>query len=342
MANAYIVCLDAGPNFIRTLLFDASARVVEGYGARAQVAPGASADDLSNLAADCLEEVHRQVAADGFPVLAVAAISSWPDLPAPAPQLAAVLNSDWPSFKTAAWLAPIPAGVALAIGSGCLARDRFSLAFGHAGGVRVTVEGTVPGEHPSDFTQTAIDAQRTLIENSLSGASATMDWMRRVLALPRGLEARLDASIPGSHGVTVLPFIENRGMISGFSLGTEAFDLYLAAFESAALRAREAVNALAGWIGLPREIIAAGSALLNSPAAVQMLADALGYSITLCTEPEPAARGAALRGLHLGGVISDINALLPQLGTVFAPREYQRSAYEALAQRERALAAKFS
>src|ERR1041385_8005271 len=119
MASAYIVCLDAGSAFIRTLLFDPSARVVEGYGARAQVPAGASADELSTLAADCLEEAHRQAAADGFSVISVCTVSAWPDFAAPGPQLAATIGSDWPGFKNATWLAPVPEGLALAIGSGC-------------------------------------------------------------------------------------------------------------------------------------------------------------------------------------------------------------------------------
>jgi sugar (pentulose or hexulose) kinase len=84
-------------------------------------------------------------------------------------------------------------------------------------------------------------------------------------------------------------------------------------------------------------VIASGSALLNSPATTQMMADALGRPVTICTEPEPAARGAAVWGLEAVGIVAAANALPASCGAVFQPRPYQQSAYEALATRQRAL-----
>ena len=327
---------------MRTLLFDSGARQVEGYGARVPCPALPSAGALATLAADCLEELHRQLNSAGLHIAAIATTTVWPDAPPPGPHLAASLGTEWPRFKGAVWLAPMSEGMALCLGSGCLTRHRFSLAFGTAGGVRAAIEGAAPGNPPPDFLNIRIDQHRRMLESRLGGSVSTIEWMRRVLALPRGMEARLDASIPGSHGVTLLPFVENRGVISGFSLATEAFDLFLAAFEAAALRSREACTALAGFLGPPREIIAAGPTLVNSPASVQMLADALGHAVMICTEPEPAARGAALLGLENAGVIASLAALPPQMGTLFEPREYQRSAYDALAVRERAMLEKLS
>jgi glycerol kinase len=70
------------------------------------------------------------------------------------------------------------------------------------------------------------------------------------------LEVRLDQAMPGAHGLTLLPFFENRGAVSGLSLATEPFHLLLAALESIALRCREACNALGGLLGPAREVIA--------------------------------------------------------------------------------------
>jgi gluconokinase len=281
------------------------------------------------------------VDAAGMHIAAVATYSCWPDPPSPGPGLAVASESDWCSFKDAAWLPPISEGAALCAGSGSLGPERFSLAFGAAGGVRALLNGGSPPPSLADFEVSQV-ASRVLLEHRLSGAGATIEWMKRVLALPRGLEARLDSSIPGSHGVTLLPFVENRGAISGFSLATEAFDLLLAAFDSVALRGREACDSLAGLLGPPREVIASGPALLNSPASVQMMADALGRDVIVCIEPEPAARGAALLALEHTGAIPGLTALPAPMGSIFQPREYQRAAYEALADRERALLQKLS
>ena len=315
---------------------------MEGYGARVPAPVSGGRAELENLAADCLEELHRQVDAAQMRILAVATYSCWPDPPAPGPHLAAALGSDWSGFRNAAWMRPISEGAAVCVGSGSVGKDRFSLAFGVAGGVRALLDGEAPPDTPADFEVSRIGPRRMLLENRLSGAGATIEWMKRVLALPRGLEARLDASIPGSHGVTLLPFVENRGAISGFSLATEAFDLLLAAYDSVALRGREACASLAGLLGPPREIIAAGPVLLNSPASVQMMADAMGRAVTVCIEPEPAARGVALLALEHTGAITGVDAVLASMGGTFQPREYQRAAYQALADRERALVEKLS
>lgn len=81
----FIVSLDAGSSSVRALLFDAQARQVEGFGAhltyRIHTTPdgGAEVDpeDLAQLAIDCLDELHRQVANAGCRVAAVAGSAFW-------------------------------------------------------------------------------------------------------------------------------------------------------------------------------------------------------------------------------------------------------------------------
>jgi sugar (pentulose or hexulose) kinase len=143
--------------------------------------------------------------------------------------------------------------------------------------------------------------------------------------------------MPGAHGLTLLPFIENRGAISGLSLTTEPFDLFLAALDTIALRCRDACTALLNILGPAREIVACGASLLTSPASTQMLADALGRPLTICTDPEPAARGTALWALETTHAIGDAAALPASTGAVFQARPYQQAAYEALAARQHAL-----
>ncbi|HLX45093.1 MAG TPA: gluconokinase [Bryobacteraceae bacterium] len=84
-SNSYIVSLDIGSSSVRALLFDASARQVEGFGARLpsrlETTPdgGVEIDPeaLADLVVDCLDELHRQVQADGLKIAAVAASAFW-------------------------------------------------------------------------------------------------------------------------------------------------------------------------------------------------------------------------------------------------------------------------
>ena len=80
-------------------------------------------------------------------------------------------------------------------------------------------------------------------------------------------------------------------------------------------------------------MIASGGALLHSPAWTQMMADALGRPVTICTENEASCRGAALWALERLGIIDGLDALPASTGAVFTPRpEYQAAYQDLLAQ----------
>jgi gluconokinase len=84
-SEPFIVSLDVGSSSVRALLFDSQARPMEGYHAqlpyRIHRTPdgGAEVDaeELAELAIDCLDELHRQVHAAGFPIAAVAGSAFW-------------------------------------------------------------------------------------------------------------------------------------------------------------------------------------------------------------------------------------------------------------------------
>lgn len=70
---------------MRALLFDSTARPVEGYGARLPYRLETTADGgveinpetLADLAIDCLDELHRQVHADGMKIAAIGGSAFW-------------------------------------------------------------------------------------------------------------------------------------------------------------------------------------------------------------------------------------------------------------------------
>jgi gluconokinase len=81
----HIVSLDAGTSSVRTLLFDAAGRELEGFGAQIGYQPATTADggvevdadELSALAAQSLSTIHGQMRAAGLQAAAVACDTFW-------------------------------------------------------------------------------------------------------------------------------------------------------------------------------------------------------------------------------------------------------------------------
>jgi gluconokinase len=252
----------------------------------------------------------------------------------------------WPGFQNARWFPPLGDGACNNIGSGCAAPGRAALTVGTTGAMRIVREAPRTEIVPSLWCYRA-DARRFVIGGALSNGGDVYAWMKRTLALPKDIEARLEAADPGSHRLTMLPFFSGertpywradlRAAIVGMSAATEAFDILRAALESVALRFREIYDLLAARGGAPSEVIASGGALLHSPGWTQMMADALRRPVIACTEPEPSSRGAALWVLERLGVIQHLDILPASTGAVFLPRPKHVAVYERLLSDQRDL-----
>jgi gluconokinase len=256
----------------------------------------------------------------------------------------------WPGFAKARWFPALGDGACNNLGSGCIATDRASLMVGTTGAMRLVgrmVSGATGTKVSPGLWCYRVDRERFVSGGALSNGGDVYAWMKRNLALPKDVEARLETAIPGTHGLTILPFFSGertpywradlRASIIGLSASTDAFDILRAALESIALRFREIYCLLAGPRGAPSEVIASGGALLHSPAWTQMMADALGRPVTMCTETEASCRGAALWALEQLRIIDGIGALPASTGAVFTPRAEYQDAYQDLLARQKQL-----
>lgn len=251
----------------------------------------------------------------------------------------------WPAFAGAAWFPALGDGAANHIGSGCLRPDQFSLMVGTTGAMRVLVPEV--GEIPPGLWCYRLDRNRLLIGGALSNGGDVYAWLKRTLAFPKDVEARLENAAPGSHGLTVLPFLAGerspywrsdlRGVITGLTLATDPFHILHASLESIALRFREIYGALTPRVGVPAEVIASGGALLRSPGWTQMMADVLGRPVLASTEPEASSRGAALYALERLGAIPSLDALPASTGGLFSPHAKLGQVYQRLLEEQREL-----
>jgi gluconokinase len=241
----------------------------------------------------------------------------------------------WPAFHGIPWYPAIGDGAANHLGSGFAEPGHFSLMAGSTGAMRSLVD-SLDGGIPEGLWCYRVDRGRLLMGGALSNGGDVFAWLSRTLQLPRDIEARLHSAVPGSHGLTVLPFLAGerspywrsdlRAAIVGLALATEPFHIAHAALESVALCFRELYAAMAARLGVPREIVASGGALVQSPAWAQIVADALGRPLSLPPIPEASSRGAAIYVLErLGLPIEDAPP-----GPLFSPRRQFEPVYARL------------
>jgi gluconokinase len=131
--------------------------------------------------------------------------------------------------------------------------------------------------------------------------------------------------------------VDARAAITGLAVSTTPIQILRAALESVALRFRNVYELMMSSLGAPREVIASGGGLLNSPSWTQIMADTLDHGVIPCLEPEATSRGAALMAMERIGAIGDIGELAPTLGSEIRPDEARRDLYAAALEKQRRL-----
>ena len=274
MSDPYIVVLDVEIATVRALLFDSEARRVEGYSAQLP--------QRADAAADCLDEMHRLVQADGFRIAAVVGRAE--------SEVTAEDRKYWPAFEGAAWFPTLPEGAGMMLGSGCVGHRQFGLVVGETSLLGMVVERPIAMD---GLTCAQIDGRRWLLSGSVPEAGGAYAAMKRELKVKGSIEGYLETAAPD--------------------------DPQLAGFSAVERRFREIFERLKLAVMEPVEVIACGATLLKSPSWTLRIAEALGVGLTLCTEPEPSARGAALWALERTGAIEHLEALPASMAGVVRP-----------------------
>jgi gluconokinase len=251
----------------------------------------------------------------------------------------------WPALRSVPWFPAIGDGAASNVGSDCTDPGRIALNLGTSAALRVVSDVTAP---PRGLWRYRIDAHRSLLGGATSEGGNVFAWCRQVLQLPddEAVERALAERLPGSHGLTVLPFLAGerapgwrpgrRGVIAGLTLDTTAVDIAQAALESVALRLGLVYALLAPQAARDHIVVASGGAIARSRAWLQTLADALGRPLHASPEREATSRGAALLALERLGALADVSAARTPLGEVFTPDPARHARFAAaLAQHRR-------
>ena len=214
-------------------------------------------------------------------------------------------------------------GAASNLGSGVSAARVVSINVGTSAAVRAVIATEAP--LPFGLFRFVVDQKRFLLGGAVSNAGNLHAWCRRELRLPdddHALEKILRQ--PAAAWLTVLPFwVTERapswpehlgGVIVGLTQASAAADLLRAAAAAVSYRLADILELLEGAIGRAKKIIVSGG-ILQSPASLQILADALGRNLETCANQEASLRGAAVHALEQLG----IRVLPPKRGRRIRP-----------------------
>ena len=186
--------------------------------------------------------------------------------------------------------------------------------------------------------------ESTLIGGSLTDGGNVFAWARDTLNLPKDdvmLEKMLRALPPGAHGLSLLPLFSGErspgwvadatGVISGLRMSTRPIHILQAALESVAYRFDLIWRLLLPYVSYNCRIIASGGALTGSHYWLQVMADVLGRTVTVCLEDEATSRGTAILALVSLGVWSKLDVVPAALGESFEPDPHRTTLYQKLA-----------
>jgi gluconokinase len=235
------------------------------------------------------------------------------------------------------------------IGAGCVTSGQVAMMVGTSGAMRVVRSSRGLVIPPRLFCY-RVDVARVVIGGALSNGGNLIDWLRAALRVPedhQAMERVVAALPPDGHGLTMLPFLAGerspgwkpraRAVIGGLALHTSPEEIVRAGYETVANRFA-IIHALLKESN-PRigPVVASGAALLHSPAWLQIMADALGTTVTASAVPEASSRGATLLALEALGAIPTPSALPAPTGAVYRARRTVTSRYRAAAARQQAL-----
>lgn len=254
----------------------------------------------------------------------------------------------WPALAATPWLPAFGDGACANIGSGCARREQIGLTIGTSAALRVVVDaGAAVGG--AGLWRYAVDNRRAIVGGALNEGGGMLAWLRDLLG-SHG-ESTGDAAIaaldPDTHGLTILPFPGGerspgwaagaRMTISGLALNSRPVDILRATLESVAYRLKLIADQLSSVVPPGSEVIGSGGALVSSPAWAAIIADVLGRTVRLSTEPEPSCRGAALLALERIGAIGDVADVQAGTGAEFAPDPARHERYRTAVDRQQAL-----
>lgn len=209
-------------------------------------------------------------------------------------------NSPIAELRGAVWLPPFGDGMCHNLGQDAI-EGRMAITLGTSGSVRaVTVGGEVRGPG-AGLWRYRVDDATVVTGGAVTSAGNTLEWVREVFGTISWREAtperighlpRTDPSVFGRRGPDY-PWSAS-GSILGLVPGTTRDDIALALGIDLWHPFAAHFGALTQVLRLPNvQLVVEGGVASGDPAALQLLADALGTPLQRTAQSQPALAGAA-------------------------------------------------
>lgn len=267
------------------------------------------------------------------------------DVDIPLSGLVGAYEQRWPSLAHVPWYLSLGDGAASNLGSGGVNGSRIAINAGTSTAIRIVLRADSV-RVPDGLWAYRVDRQHFVVGGAESNGGNAWAWLKERMRLDDDdATARAIAAVPpDGHGLTVLPFLAGerspnynaraRAAITGIGLDTTAPEMARAFFEAISYRLALMERIVAANYPDAREIIISGSALLNNPTWIQMLADVLGKPLTISDEAEATSRGAALIALEQLGAIPSWEDVPVALGKTVTPNMEAHPVYQAAIERQ--------
>ena len=266
--------------------------------------------------------------------------------------LCPVYSVRWPQLVDVPFYLAVGDGAAVNIGSGCTNRRNVALTVGTTAAMRLVVDhpgDANPPRVPKGLWGYILRGDCTLMGGAFSEGGNVVEWALENLKLPPldDLNDALKDATPDRHGLTVLPFIAGEravgwstnasGVIKGIRVSTSGLDILQALMESVAYRFSLVADLLRSEMSDDRLYIAGGGAMTNSPWWSQTMSDVLQAEVHVPNEEQATSRGAAILALNALGVWQGLDDVMPEIASIYHPRDDYSSAYESAIERQRGL-----
>lgn len=282
------------PDYVRGVLLDDD-------GTSVSVASGTGLLDLS--ACDWDDEALRIAGASRTEVPAIDAADQ------PTRRLAPTWRDRWPALADAEWHPVLGDGAASNLGSGCASSDAVALTVGTSMAMRVVHTEPPELELPWNVWRYRVD-HRTLVSGiAFSGGGVLHASAVRLLGLDPDDPDQIEPSAvrPGGSGLIVVPLHAGSrppgtippgsGAVVGLSLDTTPEELLAGTMDGVALEAARSLGGLEKVFGGPLDVVLGGGAVSASAWWRQSFAAALDRTVTIASDAEVGARGAAALAL---------------------------------------------
>jgi gluconokinase len=252
-----------------------------------------------------------------------------------------------PELADVPWVHAAGDGALANLGSDCTSVSDRALTIGTSAALRVMHSAPAMGRLPAGLWRYRLDRARLVTGGALSNGGNLRDWLLKTLRLTdKRLEEQMRRAAPGAHGLTFLPNLAGErspgfaahavGAVAGLTPATTADDIARAGLESVAIQLTQIDRQLDEVLPGAKRLVASGTALLKSPAWMQMIADATGRPVAPARTKEASSRGAALFAAEYLG-IGRRPMRKPAAGKVFKPRRGSANAFTEVDRREKAL-----